>query len=231
MIVADGIGGTSHLDRLGQAARWEVEAADERQWLLLSRIDSRHFRYFYRKYHLGILSYLSRRCGGRRDAAEDLAADTFATALVGLRLFRWRGKPFGSWLYTIARNAHGKQERRRRAHREEVDPALLARQADGRPDAEADLIERQERALLRACLARLARLDRDLIVMHYWLGLGLADIGGFFGMPEGTVKSRLKRARDRLRVMMDAAQAPAGAAAGPSRPDGRGGRLGLVRRR
>lgn len=82
--------------------------------------------------------------------------------------------------------------------------------ARARPDATATLetqegVEDQrvlatvESADLRAALERLSRCDRQLLTMRYQLDLTQAEIARQLGIPEGTAKIRLHRARNRLR--------------------------------
>ena len=52
---------------------------------------------------------------------------------------------------------------------------------------------------LRAAVARLSREDRALLVLHYWQGLSIAECARELEVPEGTAKSRINRALERLR--------------------------------
>lgn len=56
---------------------------------------------------------------------------------------------------------------------------------------------------LAAVLADLPRRDRDALLLLAWGGLGYQEIARALGVPVGTVRSRLHRARSRLRSALD----------------------------
>ena len=55
---------------------------------------------------------------------------------------------------------------------------------------------------LRRAIARLPAKQALAVDLHYYLGLGIAEVAAVMGCPEGTVKSHLSRARDRLRTQL-----------------------------
>lgn len=140
--------------------------------------------------------YLYRRLGS--SIAEDLAAEAFAIAYR-----RWndfdQSRPVRPWLYGIAANLvrhHWRKERRmlRAYARTGLDPAV---QEDDlgteRLDAEA------RRRVLAAALAKLRPVEREILLLHAWAELSDAEIAEALSLPLGTVKSRLHRARERMR--------------------------------
>lgn len=141
--------------------------------------------------------YLYRRLGSA--AADDLAAETFAIAYR-----RWDdldpSRPVRPWLYGIAANLlrhHWRSERRmlRAYARSGLDP-VVAQDDDAsveRADAEA-----QKRALA-AALAELRPDEREVLLLHTWADLTDAEIADALSLAIGTVKSRLSRARERMR--------------------------------
>jgi RNA polymerase sigma-70 factor (ECF subfamily) len=140
--------------------------------------------------------YLARRVGAA--AADELAAETFAVAFRNWdRLDPERpGRP---WLYGIAANLmrhHWRKERRmlRAYARSGVDPVLADEDAAAER-ADADSRHRE----LAAALAGLRRDEREILLLHAWAELTDSEIADAVGLPLGTVKSRLSRARERLR--------------------------------
>ena len=149
--------------------------------------------------------YLHRRVGAA--AADDLAAETFAVAFRRWSRFD-QARPVRPWLYGIAGNLvshHWRAERRKlRAYaRTGVDPVLV-------PDGDAvDRLDAQ--ALERTLAAGLADLrpqDREILLLHAWAELSDHEIAEALSLPLGTVKSRLHRARARLRNRLGAAGQP-----------------------
>jgi RNA polymerase sigma-70 factor (ECF subfamily) len=146
--------------------------------------------------------YVRRRVGA--DAAEDLAAATFATAYANWDRFD-HVRPVRPWLFGIAANLlrhHWRKERRmlRAYARTGVDPVLSADdEAVDRADA---LAERRE---LAAALAELRAQEREILLLHAWAELSDGEIAAALSLPLGTVKSRLHRTRERLRNRLDPA--------------------------
>lgn len=66
-------------------------------------------------------------------------------------------------------------------------------------DAAAELGTRPELIDLRDAVRHLRREDRALLVLHYWQGLSIAECARELGVPDGTAKSRLAKALERLR--------------------------------
>lgn len=140
--------------------------------------------------------YLRRRVGP--SAADDLAAQTFATAFTEWNRFE-SSRPLRPWLYGIAANLvrhYWRAERRllRAYARTGVDPLLIDDdESIERVDADA------QRRALAAALAELRPRDRELLLLHAWAGLSDREIAAALSLPVGTVKSRLHRVRRRLR--------------------------------
>lgn len=59
---------------------------------------------------------------------------------------------------------------------------------------------------VRAAVARLARQDRALVVLRYWMGLTVPECAAQLGIPDGTCKSRLHRLLGRLRADLEGAR-------------------------
>ena len=138
---------------------------------------------------------------GAGDAAEDVVQDAFVKAYAALDRFR-PGAPFRPWLLRIvaneARNVHrasGRRAARERRAWEESRPLLLVRPDD---PAEALLSAERQEALVRG-LGRLSPEHRQVVVCRYLLDLDEAETVAVLGWPRGTVKSRLHRARLKVR--------------------------------
>lgn len=140
--------------------------------------------------------YLARRLGA--SVADDLAAETFAVAFRSWdRLDPER--PVRPWLYGIAANLvrhHWRKERRmlRACARTGVDP-VFAEEDAAVERADADSRQRE----LATALAELRRYEREILLLHAWAELTDSEISEALDLPLGTVKSRLSRAREKLR--------------------------------
>ena len=146
--------------------------------------------------------------------AEDAVQEAFVKAFAALGRFR-RRSPFRPWLLAIAANEA--RNRRRSAGR----LAALAlrggreRSSGGAaPSPEAALLEGEQRAELLAAVNTLRDDDRLVIACRYFLDLSEEETAAALGCPRGTVKSRLSRALDRLRAVMEAGRATGSEAQG-----------------
>lgn len=139
------------------------------------------------------------RLSGNSADASDLAQDVWVKALAALPGFRGEADP-GTWLYRIAVNTWKNRvasapERWRRACAA-LDGAL-DRGGDPSPDLEVERAERA-RALDRA-IAAVGPVERQAFVLRELEDKSYAEIARLEGVPVGTVKSRLYRARASLR--------------------------------
>ena len=155
------------------------------------------------------------RIMGEPDAAADAAQDAFISAYKHLTAYR--GGSFKGWLLRIVTNACY-DELRRRKRRPAASLEALTVLPEG-PDAEAeaalvsrdespeDHAERRELAgAIQECLNRLPDEMRVVAVLCDVQGLDYAEIAAATGLALGTVKSRLSRARARLRHCLQGVQ-------------------------
>jgi RNA polymerase sigma-70 factor (ECF subfamily) len=134
---------------------------------------------------------LAYRYASNPSEAEDIAQDAL------LRAWRRRstlrdGTRRNQWLATIVRNEAFRQHARVRP-----DPIATIESQEGADDER--VVATVEGADLHAALRRLPEKDRRLLLLRYDEDLTQAAIASRLGIPEGTVKVRLHRARDKLR--------------------------------
>jgi RNA polymerase sigma-70 factor (ECF subfamily) len=164
------------------------------------------FAALYEQHFDVVYGYLCRRVG--RDHGEELAAQTFACALRDLPRFDATRGPVRAWLFGIAsnvlRSGQRSEVRRLRAiARTGVDDLLFdTDEADERVDA-----KRVTRALA-GVLAELSTGDREVLLLTAWAELSSEEIGTALGIPAGTVRSRLNRARNQMRRALDGSSDP-----------------------
>jgi RNA polymerase sigma factor (sigma-70 family) len=143
--------------------------------------------------------YLARRLGGQ--VADDLMGETFLIAFGGRARYDAAYPSARPWLYGIATNLVG--QRRREEAREYRLRAALGPPAD--QDCHADRVAERVAAQamtgrLAGALAVLARRDRDVLLLIAWEGLSYEEVAAALGIPLGTVRSRLYRARRKVRA-------------------------------
>lgn len=127
-------------------------------------------------------------------AAEDLVQDSLERALA--RRHHWRGDgPVAAWVWKIMLNIHRDAMRRPAAHLVVVDD--LAQLASPEAAAEDRLVVRE----VQSALERLPIDQRQALVLVALDGMSLRDAAALLSIPEGTLVSRLGRARASLRAM------------------------------
>jgi RNA polymerase sigma-70 factor (ECF subfamily) len=129
-------------------------------------------------------------------AAEDIAQEAMLAAVRSIDGFD-RRRPFRPWLHRIVVN-RSLDWLRARARRPEVSVEVT-----GTAPAPPDSAERLSDELV-AALAELEPGDRALIVLRHLHGYRSAELGRMLGMPAATVRTRLARARTRLRGLIEA---------------------------
>lgn len=178
-------------------------AVIEQSWARPDRFGAIFDRYFSE-----IHRYLSRRAGVK--AADDLAGEVFLTAFSQRDRYDLCRDSARPWLYGIATNlisTHRRQEARyfRALARSGVppEPAGEEERTDDRLSAAA------ARPALLAALEGLTPGDRDVLLLVALAGLAYPEVAHALGIPEGTVASRLNRARRQLRAALGGSN-PAG---------------------
>jgi RNA polymerase sigma-70 factor (ECF subfamily) len=144
------------------------------------------------------------RLTGEWGAAED------CTSLVFLEAWRLREKaePHGGsllpWLLGLATFVVHRRRRVARRHQALMErlpaPGLLPDFAD---EVVGRLEDQERLAAIRQVLGRLSRADQDVLTLCVWAGLDYAAAAQALGVPVGTVRSRLSRARRRLEKLAE----------------------------
>lgn len=128
--------------------------------------------------------------------ADELVQETLARALA--RLDRWQpGTDLRAWLFTLM---HHLQVDRWRRHRRESAALEQASGPDSVPDAGPAAVQVGE---LERALARLPAEQREVLLLIGLEGLAYRQVAEVLGIPQGTVMSRLHRAREALRAALD----------------------------
>ena len=129
--------------------------------------------------------------------AEDAAQETFLALFEQIHTFRLRG-PFRSWLRMVARNTSLNWLRRSRRPVRSLEDEELELQAPELRGPADGLEERELRAVLKDVVRALPPKHREVSDLRFLKGRPYEDIAATLGLPRGTVKSRVNRARHRL---------------------------------
>lgn len=163
--------------------------------------DSDAFRQLVETYQAPVYRLALRMCGGDAALAEDAAQEAFLAAWRGLPRFRGDSR-FSTWLYRLTTNAAIDWLRREKRHRGMDDVTELELPDDGPgPQDQAEQAEAQQ--AVRRALSRLSEEHRQVLLLRYMQELDYAEIAAALEISEGTVKSRISRAKMRLRELLD----------------------------
>ena len=133
-----------------------------------------------------------------RTSADDLVQDVVVRALDRLHLWR-DGSNMRTWLFTIMHNLHA-NERRRRSRAVDDRPLVDAAMARGTAPAQESALALSQ---LADAIAGLPEGQRQALLLIGLEGFSYAEAAEVLGVPVGTVMSRLSRAREDLRRMLD----------------------------
>jgi RNA polymerase sigma-70 factor (ECF subfamily) len=154
------------------------------------------FRAVFDRHYPVIRRYLFNRVADA-SVAEDLAAETFLRAFAARARYTPHASSARAWLFAIAMNLvrdEGRAGARRRS--------LIERLKHERADFEATLPERPDPEL-RVAVARLPPHEREALLLFTWADLSYEEVALALGVRLGTVRSRIHRARERLRRELD----------------------------
>jgi RNA polymerase sigma-70 factor (ECF subfamily) len=177
--------------------------------------------------HEHMVFNLALRLTGDPEEARDIAQDVFLQVFRMLSRFEGRSS-LRTWIYRIVVNqCHNRQRwwKRRRKDRtrplEELTPADEAQMSARSPEASnpyEEIRRREQGCAVQAALLGVSFEHRAILLLREVEGLSVEQVAESLGLPQGTVKSRLSRAREALRRQLLAVAAPARAATLGERP-------------
>ncbi|GAB3988633.1 RNA polymerase sigma factor [Actinoallomurus acanthiterrae] len=175
---------------------------DDASLIERSRSDPELFATIFDRHAGRLRGYVARRLGP--DAADDVVADTFLIAFRRRARYDLSRTDAAPWLYGIATNLIGERRRAEvrmyRAYaRSGADPLA----AEGHAQRVADAVSAEaEGSRLATALASLKKRDRDALLLFTWGDLSYEEVARALDVPVGTVRSRLNRARRKLRTAL-----------------------------
>lgn len=178
----------------------DAGAADDPQIVaLVARAvdrDQAAFAQLYDCYLDRVYRYMYYRTANRPDA-EDLTEQVFLQAWAAIERFRWQGKPFLAWLYTVAHNVVVDWRRRTPASAS-LDQGERPLDVES-PGATRDMSRWIEAEMLAAAIKLLTPEQQQVITLKFLDGFDTAHIAQVMGKREGTVRALQLRALQSLR--------------------------------
>ena len=164
-----------------KVSKYRMQADSEKFWKLLEPIHPK-------------AESFCRRLAGNRDDGDDLYQEALLAALAKFGTLRDEGA-FKPWLYRIAINTH-KNRFGRGWWRKHVRLDDLAEEPQSNEDLSSD---HSRKRCLQIALSALDTNERALIVLYELEGWSIGELAKLYARPEGTIKARLWRARQKMR--------------------------------
>lgn len=132
---------------------------------------------------------------------EDLVQMTFLATVESAENFRAQGS-FRGFLFGVARNILRRHYRNKRLNRERYDP-LQKSVADFSPTPSAIIAGKREQQVLLQALRQIPIDQQALLELYYWESLTARELAIIFEIPEGTVRGRIRRAKQLLEEQLN----------------------------
>ncbi len=185
----------------------DEDLSDEELVRRFNEGDAAAFDVVLRRYQRPLFNFILRSVR-ESDRAEELLQDVFLKVIQRSSEFQGNSK-FSTWLYTIARNLCIDTSRKMvfRRHRsldapvrgDEAEGAtLLDRVASATPEADREVIGQDLQVRIAAAVDDLPEEQREVFLMRELQNMAFKEIADVVGVPENTVKSRMRYALERL---------------------------------
>jgi RNA polymerase sigma-70 factor (ECF subfamily) len=194
------------------AASVNMVITDNEERLLIDRCkqnDRAAFDELTRKYEKRVYN-LAYRLSNHYDEANDISIDAFIRVFQAIKMFRGDAN-FSTWLFRIVTNVYLDRRKRTRNKQHlsleeyiELEENSVSRQIEDPSPTPAMAVEQNERTtLLQGAIVTLPHDQRTMILLYHTEGLSYEEIATVLELPIGTVKSRLNRARLKLREKLE----------------------------
>ncbi len=160
--------------------------------------DRAAFAELYDTYVDSVYRYVLYRVREPSDA-EDLASEVFTRAFANIHRYRWQGKSFLAWLYTIARNAITD---RRRRDRPTVDLDSAYGIAEDGPTAHDHAVHGERVVAMRSAVKYLTVEQQEVLRLRFEHDMSSRQVAKALGKNEGAIRALQFRALGRLRKIL-----------------------------
>jgi RNA polymerase sigma-70 factor (ECF subfamily) len=176
---------------------------DEMSLIEIAKKDPRQFAPLYKKYHEAIFRYVYKRVDDE-EAAYDITSCVFVKALASLPKYEFRGVPFSSWLFRIAKSELYQSFRDKKAQRTvSLDSVTIVQFID---ELNEDYSEEQRTTLLNS-LKLLKDHQLQLIEMRFFEKRSFKEIGEIVGLTENNAKVKTFRVLVKLKEIFNRTKA------------------------
>lgn len=167
-----------------------------------SQCNPEAFAQIFDRYHRDVHAFVARRAG--REAADDVLSEVFLAAFAQRASYDLDMASARPWLFGIANNLV-KRRWRSMASQQRLATRLAALPASSNyPEngLAAGVDAEREWEQVRVALGRLPKEEQEALLLYAWEELTYSEIAKLVGVPVGTIRSRIHRARTQLRVLV-----------------------------
>ena len=198
--------GMTAIDIPGTARSGRGEVTDETLLREIAQGSNQGMQELVRRYQTPLYRFLTRFLGSNDDA-EQAVLNVFVRVWQSASRFEYRAQ-VSTWLYRIAFNiARDMHSARKSRPRQETLPDEHALTSPLIGNAEEEVLRRMEREdqyrQLQSALSRMNEMDRLLLVLYYFEDSSYEEMQNISGLSYKVLKTRLSRARQRLRALLD----------------------------
>lgn len=185
--------------RMNTYHQTDLQQLQELEVIQLAKMDPAKFEPLYTKYYPQIFRYIYQRIADK-DLAFDITSQVFLKALNSLNKYEYRGVPFSSWLYRIAKSELYQSFRDEKSNRTvDVDPINMAHLMDDLED-ENNAEERLSKVLIN--LKHLKESELALIELRFFEKRSFKEIADLMYITENNAKVKCFRVLEKLKKMM-----------------------------
>jgi len=172
---------------------------EELEWINEAKNDTQRFAPLYKKYHEQIFRYVYQRMDDE-EMAFDVTSQVFMKAMNNLHKYEYRGVPFSSWLYRIAKSELYQSFRDKKALRTvNIDTVQVYHVID---EIDGDENEENKQRLI-STIAKLKDDDIQLIEMRFFEKRSYKEIGEILDISENNAKVKSFRALEKLKKLFN----------------------------
>ena len=187
------------------------DTADEDLMVMYQKGEVRAFEVLLSRHRKPVFNFILRFVGDK-ETSEDLLQEAFMRVIKGAEAYKRQAK-FTTWLYTIARNLCVDQTRRRK-HRKHasLDAPMDTSEESGtlmdvipgnEMASDRKSVNKQLHEQMQRAIGALSDEQREVFLMREFLDMPFKQIADVVGVPENTVKSRMRYALEKLRLELD----------------------------
>lgn len=170
---------------------------EELDWIQRAKDDPAHFAPLYRKYYEQIFRYVYQRMDDE-DMAADVTSQVFLKAIKNLHKYEFRGVPFVSWLYRIAKSELYQAFRDSKADRTvNIDSVQICEFIEEFDQSETEI----NRARLLKCLSLMKEEDMQLLELRFFERRSFKEIGEILEITENNAKVKSFRSLEKLKKL------------------------------